>query len=212
MTRIPRYSFTHDDEPSDEDPPRPASVHKVKWTDNEDKMLLSYIEKHGTTNWSMVASGMPGRTGKQCRERWTNRLDPNLNREIWTPQEDAILLYQQKIRGNCWSKFIEFLPRRSANALKNRWCWLARHRVSIGRNEKKVGMLKVEEEGKKKEEEVVHISEWSDAFDLSEIPEWLQGELEGGMERWESWNQSEGGGGEKMELGCDFQCGMLSWT
>lgn len=105
-----------------------TSSKKVKWTEQEDQMLIQSIEQVGTSNWSLVASYLPGRSGKQCRERWTNQLDPMLNRDNWTPHEDALLLYNQQIYGNCWSKIMQFLPGRSSNSVKNRWCWLTRHR------------------------------------------------------------------------------------
>jgi hypothetical protein len=108
--------------------PTQAQVKKVKWTEREDQIMTSNVQKYGTSNWSLIACALPGRTGKQCRERWTNQLDPSLNRDNWTSQEDAILIFQQKSCGNCWSKISHFLPRRSANAIKNRWCWLMRHR------------------------------------------------------------------------------------
>jgi hypothetical protein len=104
-------------------------VKKVKWTGREDQTLVLSVQKYGTSSWPLVAGEIPGRTGKQCRERWINQLDPNLNREKWTQQEDAVLLLQQKSCGHCWSKMIQFLPHRSANAIKNRWCWLTRQRA-----------------------------------------------------------------------------------
>lgn len=27
---------------------------------------------------------LEGRSGKQCRERWHNHLDPNVNKWVWT--------------------------------------------------------------------------------------------------------------------------------
>jgi len=37
-----------------------------------------------------------GRSGKQCRERWINALNPSLKTGGWTPDEDKLLfsLYQ----------------------------------------------------------------------------------------------------------------------
>ena len=102
---------------------------KSKWTPDEDKMLIESVKKHGMSNWSLVAADVNGRTGKQCRERWTNQLCPALNRDTWTSQEDQILIKQQQINGNLWSKIARFLPGRSANSVKNRWSWLSRHRI-----------------------------------------------------------------------------------
>jgi hypothetical protein len=33
---------------------------------------------HGEGRWSLVAQSLPGRIGKQCRERWINHVDPNI--------------------------------------------------------------------------------------------------------------------------------------
>ena len=35
----------------------------------EDKLLLELINRHGTSNWSIIARDMPGRNGKSCRLR-----------------------------------------------------------------------------------------------------------------------------------------------
>ena len=32
------------------------------------------------------------RTGKQCRERWENHLDPLITRQHWTISEDLLIL------------------------------------------------------------------------------------------------------------------------
>ena len=42
--------------------------------------------------WAAIASNLPGRNGKQCRERWHNQLDPSIKRDSWTEEEDRILM------------------------------------------------------------------------------------------------------------------------
>jgi myb proto-oncogene protein len=42
--------------------------------------------------WVEIAKHFPGRTGKQIRERYLNKLDPELKFENWTKQEDEIIL------------------------------------------------------------------------------------------------------------------------
>jgi hypothetical protein len=71
--------------------------------------------------WTQVARFVPSRTAKQCRERWNNRLSPQLNREPFEEWEDQILLSKQKQLGNRWSIIAQALPGRSAGAVKNRW-------------------------------------------------------------------------------------------
>jgi hypothetical protein len=104
-----------------------SSVKKSKWTPEEDELLRQNVAIRGVANWTVVSSAIPGRNGKQCRERWMNQLCPDLNKENWTAQEDFILMRQQWIYGNMWSQIAAALPGRSANAVKNRWSWLSRH-------------------------------------------------------------------------------------
>ena len=110
--------------------PKNGPSKKCKWTQEEDRSLIESVKKHGMTNWSLVATEVNGRTGKQCRERWTNQLCPALNKSDWTTQEDQILIKQQQLHGNTWSKIARYLPGRSLNAVKNRWSWLSRHNVT----------------------------------------------------------------------------------
>ena len=48
----------------------------------------------------MIATKMPGRTGKQCRERWHNHLDPSIAKERWTEEENEIVIDAHRVRGN----------------------------------------------------------------------------------------------------------------
>lgn len=114
---------------------------KSKWTPEEDQFLMESVNKHGMGNWSLVCQTVPGRSGKQCRERWINQLCPALNKDNWTPQEDAILIQQQRIHGNFWTKIAQFLPGRSANNVKNRWGWLSRHRILPNLSSQNMQML-----------------------------------------------------------------------
>ena len=67
------------------------------WTQEEDRVLLEIIQVRKIKKWSAIARCMEteynlfGRTGKQCRERWHNQLDPNINNEEWSREEEEIL-------------------------------------------------------------------------------------------------------------------------
>ena len=45
------------------------------WSAQEDSILYETVNKSGALNWNMVAGLLPGRTAKQCRERWHNHLN-----------------------------------------------------------------------------------------------------------------------------------------
>ena len=53
--------------------------------------------KNGPRNWSAVAKFVPGRAGKQCRERWHNHLNPDIKREKWTEEEDKVIIEMHKL-------------------------------------------------------------------------------------------------------------------
>jgi len=50
---------------------------KGSWIAGEDAILKLKYKQYGN-KWSKIASELPGRTGKQCRERFVNHLDPKL--------------------------------------------------------------------------------------------------------------------------------------
>lgn len=102
---------------------------KSKWSPEEDRILLAQIEKNGPSNWNNIALSLPGRNGKQCRERWIGKLSPENNKSSWTTDEDLILLQCQRSMGNKWSKFGSYLPGRSVIAIKNRWNYLRRRDI-----------------------------------------------------------------------------------
>jgi hypothetical protein len=106
-----------------------GGARKNKWTPAEDSQLLTTVQEWGSNDWSKVAQFIPGRTGKQCRERWLARLSPDVLQEDWSADEDLTLLSKQNEFGNRWSKIREFLPGRSTVSLKNRWNWLCRRDV-----------------------------------------------------------------------------------
>ncbi|TVU42365.1 hypothetical protein EJB05_08767 [Eragrostis curvula] len=79
------------------------------------------IKTHGERNWVEVAKGVPGRTGKQCRERWVNNLRPGIKEKTkWTEEDDKSLIEAHQICGNSW-KAIAYRLGRSENSVKNHW-------------------------------------------------------------------------------------------
>jgi hypothetical protein len=106
-----------------------GGTHKNKWSVEQDAQLIAAVQKVGQISWTNVANLVPGRNGKQCRERWLDKLSPDLLKDDWSPEEDSILLAKQEELGHAWAKMKEFLPGRSMAAVKNRWNWLVRRDI-----------------------------------------------------------------------------------
>ena len=94
---------------------------KTMWTKEEDELLTKIVQTMGARKWKSIAEHIPGRTGKQCRERWMSHISPDLKNPDWTQSEDKELEKLHALYGNKWAKLTAFFPGRPPNAIKNRW-------------------------------------------------------------------------------------------
>ena len=74
------------------------------WTPDEDKALIQAMTD-APEDYVKAANAVCERSNIQCRDRWTNYLDPNLDKSPWRPaEEDAVLLLGLAELQTQWAK------------------------------------------------------------------------------------------------------------
>ena len=95
-------------------------IYKGTWKKEEDNLILSLIEKHGTS-WSKISKIVKTRNGKQIRDRYMNVLAPNINKKKFTPEEDFLLIQLYEKYGPKWATIRNFFKNRTTDMIKNRF-------------------------------------------------------------------------------------------
>lgn len=103
-----------------------GSLRSGVWNGQEDRLLKELLGQR--KKWGNIASaintefhkGLKVRTGKQCKERWNNHINPMIERGVWSEKEDLQLLESYQRLGNKWSTIAKELSNRTDSSIKNR--------------------------------------------------------------------------------------------
>jgi hypothetical protein len=99
---------------------------KGQWREEEDAIVLRVIAQSPEptfTQWADLAPQLPGRSGKQIRDRWVNYLNPAINHLPFSREDDLRLWEGHNKLGKRWVEISVkvFNSTRSENHIKNRW-------------------------------------------------------------------------------------------
>ena len=74
---------------------KPSTNSVGNWVPHEDEIILRYVYNKGKSNdnmmWGNLQEDLYNRSGKSCRERWFNHLDPKIKRTEWSQEEQWVL-------------------------------------------------------------------------------------------------------------------------
>lgn len=90
-----------------------------RWTTHEDQIIRNWVHRRGTCDWGKCALNLQRRDGKQCRERWTNVLNPQILKGKWSRFEQKQIFWGLQKHWTCWREISFNLEGRTPNAVKN---------------------------------------------------------------------------------------------
>lgn len=108
-----------------------SSTRHRKFSEEEDERLKNIVFTFGPKNWRLIASLMPDRTPRQCRDRYSNYLAPGFIHSEWTKEEDNLLAEKYTLLGPKWTQIRQFFPFRTANDIKNRFNYTVSKKIEL---------------------------------------------------------------------------------
>jgi hypothetical protein len=94
------------------------------WSEREDSVLAKLVINNNGKTWKEIAKLLNTKcgemkTGKQCRERYRNYVNPKIYKAAWKPLEKLLFIILQQVYSNCWKDIGKCLKGRSDVTIKN---------------------------------------------------------------------------------------------
>jgi hypothetical protein len=93
---------------------------KMTFSKEEEDLILNYVKENGSKDFSKIIPFFPHRTIRQIKERYRLYLDPSIDHNPFTPEEDNLLLQLSFQLNQKWSQIAKYFVGRTDVALKYR--------------------------------------------------------------------------------------------
>jgi hypothetical protein len=102
---------------------------RQQFSREEDQIISDLVSQSGACRWSRIAGQLPGRTPRQCRERWVNYLSPEVRRSPLSSEEEDLLRNKVAEHGQVWARIASFFEGRTDVWLKHQYLKLMRRDI-----------------------------------------------------------------------------------
>ena len=106
---------------------------KNRFTHAEDAIITSMMKSKQNYSWHQIGEALKGRSARQVKERWLNYLDPNLNQDNWSSEEEKLLLEKIREIGHKWRLIAKYFKGRTDVHLKNHYNLMIRKSIRLAR-------------------------------------------------------------------------------
>lgn len=89
------------------------------WKNTEDEILKVAVMKYGMNQWDRISSLLGRKTPKQCKARWYEWLDPNINKAEWTREEEERLLQLTRTMPSQWRTIASIMDRTATQCIEH---------------------------------------------------------------------------------------------
>jgi len=110
-----------------------STLLKKSWTENEDEIMIRWVNIMGNKNWTKCSKLLFDKTPKDCKSRWFEKLvfeESNATNcsspDYWNRKDEILLMLFIRKFGTCWSKISKLFENKSGNQIKNKFNCLAR--------------------------------------------------------------------------------------
>ncbi|KAJ2079486.1 hypothetical protein H4R24_003754 [Coemansia sp. RSA 988] len=110
-------------------------INRAPWTKKEERALGDTVARHSGRDWVAIAKELgTQRTASQCFQVYQRKLNADMSRSKWSPEEDRVLTEAVMAYGEGdWQAVAACLDNRTGQQVLHRWCKSINPAIRSGR-------------------------------------------------------------------------------